>query len=58
MTITYHRNDVDFLAQSPHELEVELLELVAVGSDEVEAGVHPGDGDGDYIEDDGDNTLW
>ena len=35
---------------------------MAVGSDEVEAGVHPGDGDGDgdgdYIEDDGDNTLW
>ena len=35
---------------------------MTVGSDEVEAGVHPGDGDGDgdgdYIEDDGDNTLW
>ena len=44
---TYHRNDVDFVAQSFHELNIELFEFVAVGRDKVEAGVHPGDDD-DY----------
>ena len=54
MILTYHRNDVDFVAQSSHELKVELFELVTVGSDEVEAGMNPddGDGDGDGDEDD------
>ena len=47
MILTYHRNDVDFVAQSSHELKVELFELVTVGSDEVEAGMNPDDGDGD-----------
>ena len=56
MRPTYHRNDVDFVAQSSHELEVELFELVTVGRDEVEASVHPGNDDNGDDDDDNDDN--
>ena len=41
LALTYHRNDVDFVTESLHELYVELFELVTIGCDEVEACVDP-----------------
>ena len=41
LALTYHRNDVDFVTESLHEIYVELFELVTVGCDEVEACVDP-----------------
>ena len=41
LVLTYHRNDVDFVTESLHELYVELFELVTIGCDEVEACVDP-----------------